>query len=39
MKIGDRFNYLEYLNIVQSKPLADIPGENPALFHSDKTGS
>ena len=28
----------EFLDIVQSQPLADIPSENPALFHSEKTG-
>lgn len=30
---------LEFLDIVQSQPLPDIPSENPALFHSNKTGS
>ena len=30
--------YLEFLDIVQSQPLPDISTENPALFHSDKTG-
>jgi hypothetical protein len=29
---------VEFLDIVQSQPLADIPGENPAIFHSEKTG-
>ena len=30
---------LEYLDIVQSQPLPEVPTENPAVFHSDKTGS
>jgi hypothetical protein len=30
--------FLEFLDIVQSQPLPDIPSENPALFRSDKTG-
>jgi len=29
---------LEFLDIVQSQPLPDIPAENPALFSSEKTG-
>jgi len=29
---------VEYLDIVSSQPLADIPSENPAIFHSEKTG-
>ncbi len=29
---------LEFLDIVQSQPLPDLSEENPALFHSDKTG-
>ena len=29
---------LEFLDIVQSHPIADIPTENPAIFHSEKTG-
>jgi hypothetical protein len=29
---------LEFLDIVQSQPLADIPSENPAIFLSEKTG-
>lgn len=31
------FSYLEFLDIVQSQPLPDISGENPAVFRSDKT--
>ncbi|UJR31517.1 hypothetical protein I4U23_019006 [Adineta vaga] len=29
---------VEFLDIVQSQPLSDMPVENPALFHSEKTG-
>jgi hypothetical protein len=29
---------LEFLDIVQSQPLPDVPAENPALFSSEKTG-
>ncbi|CAF1335849.1 unnamed protein product [Adineta steineri] len=29
---------VEFLDIVQSLPLSDIPVENPAIFHSEKTG-
>ncbi|CAF3708247.1 unnamed protein product [Rotaria sp. Silwood1] len=29
---------VEFLDIVHSQPLADIAAENPALFHSEKTG-
>ncbi|CAF3544607.1 unnamed protein product [Rotaria sp. Silwood1] len=29
---------VEFLDIVQSQPLADIPTENPAIFRSEKTG-
>ncbi|CAF1217175.1 unnamed protein product [Adineta ricciae] len=29
---------VEILDIVQSQPVSDIPAENPALFHSEKTG-
>ncbi len=29
---------LEFLDIVQSQPLADIPSENPAIFRAEKTG-
>lgn len=33
------FDRLEFLDIVQSQPASDLPAENPALFHSEKTGS
>ncbi|CAF1119442.1 unnamed protein product [Rotaria sordida] len=29
---------VEFLDIVHSQPLADIASENPAVFHSEKTG-
>lgn len=34
----DRLSLEEFLDIVQSQPVADISSENPALFHSEKTG-
>ncbi len=32
------FSSVEFLDIVQSQPLADISTENPGIFHSEKTG-
>jgi len=38
IKISICLIILEFLDIVQSQPLPDIPAENPALFSSEKTG-